>query len=177
MSMKCKRRTRNKRSGVKCKRSMKGKRSSMKCKRSYKKIRKTYKKNKIQKRKYRGGNISWYGSGALNSSLVSSTVPKFNNDIIQNPMPSNKQFSNKRGGGFLTSLMPQDLVNVGRSLTGGIERGMNSFQGVSPSDSTYSLPTNQPSIIRDIQRQPYLNTTTMDINKIYTNAGNNVANL
>ena len=149
---------------MKIKRSMKGKRSI--------KIKKTH------KRKYRGGNFNvspWYGSNGLKYSNVIKNTPTFNNNVIDPPINSNKQFSNQKGGGFLTSLMPQDLVNAGRSLTGGIERGMNSFQGVSHFDSSYSSPTQQPSIVRDIQKQPSPTNINMDINEIHRTAGNKVA--
>ena len=142
--------------------------------------KRSIKGKKTYKRKYCGGNYNvspWYGSNGLNYSNVIKNTPTFNNNVIDPPINSNKQFSNQKGGGFLTSLMPQDLVNVGRSLTGGIERGINSFQGVSPFDSSYSSPTQQPSIVRDIQRQSSPTNITMDIKEIHRTAGNKVASL
>jgi hypothetical protein len=87
-------------------------------------------------------------------------------------MPSNKQFQN---GGGLTNLFPQDLVNFGRSLTGGLEGIYAGYQGEPRFDSTYPLPTEQPAMDREIQSP--ITYKPMNLNKIHIRAGNTVSDI
>ena len=88
------------------------------------------------------------------------------------PMPSNKQFQN--GGGIL-NLLPQDLVNVGRSLTGGLQGAYASYNGEPRFDSTYPLPIEQPSMDREIQTQ--IKYKPLNLDKIHINSGNSVSDI
>jgi hypothetical protein len=144
-------------------------------------------KNKTLRRKYRGGGISaWYGGDVGTWPGVSGDhsgifLPLSPNGIpvsLEPPMPSNSQFNNnQKGGGFLTNLMPQDLVNFGRSLTGGVERGMNSIQGVKSADNTYVYPEQQPKIMREIQSANSYNNPIINMKQINANVENKVANI
>ena len=79
-----------------------------------------------------------------------------------------------QGGGGLSDLMPQDLVNVGRSLTGGVQGIMFGFEGVDRPYSTFPLPTNQPGM-NSVQTN--YSSTPPNINAIHQAAGKTVAAL
>jgi hypothetical protein len=87
-------------------------------------------------------------------------------------MPSNNQFQN--GGGIL-NLLPQDLVNFGRSLTGGIQGAYAGYQGEPRFDSTYPLPIDQPSMDREIQTQ--IKYKPLNLDKIHIKSGNSVSDI
>lgn len=87
-------------------------------------------------------------------------------------MPSNNQFQN--GGGML-NLLPQDLVNVGRSLTGGLEGAYASYNGEPRFDSTYPLPIDQPSMDREIQTQ--IKYKPLNLDKIHIKSGISVSDI
>ena len=74
------------------------------------------------------------------------------------------------GGG----LIPQDLVNFGRSIMGSIQNTYYGTQGLERPDSTYPLPTTQPEINKDVQ---YLRSTSPDIKQIHLDAGKKVASM
>jgi len=81
---------------------------------------------------------------------------------------------NQDGGGGLSQLLPQDLVNLGRSLTGGVMGGVDSWKGVSRPASTYPLPTQQQPIDQNVK---YISKPFPDINKIHTDAGTSVSKM
>ena len=152
-----------------------------------KSMRRKERKNKTTRRKYRGGGISawdggdvgkWPGVSGDHSGIFLPLSPNGIQVSLEPPMPSNSQFNNnQQGGGFLSKLMPQDLVNFGRSLTGGLERGMNSFQGVKSADNTYVYPEQQPKIMREIQSANSYNGTIINMKQINANVENKVANI
>jgi hypothetical protein len=53
----------------------------------------------------------------------------------------------KQSGGGLTALLPQDLVNFGNSLTGGVSDVYNGYQGKIPPISNNPYPTYQPRLL------------------------------
>ena len=139
-------------------------------------VRKFYKKNR--KHKYKGGFIGkeWNGedigkwpgvSGPHDGTyLPYKGIPSGHYDP---PMPSNSQFQN--GGGII----PQELVNFGRSLTGSLQGAYSSYKGEPRFDSSYPLPTTQPSMDREIQTQSKYNPINLD--KIHNSSGNSVSNI
>lgn len=85
-----------------------------------------------------------------------------------------KNNSTMRGGGGLMDLVPQDIVNFGRSLTGGVQGAIYGYQGVDRPYSTYPSPTTQPGINHNIK---YIDNNHMNIKNIHLNAGRQVAAL
>ena len=121
---------------------------------------------------WKGGDIGkWPGvSGPHDGNYYEyKGVPS---GLYDPPMPSNKQFQN--GGGML-NLLPQDLVNFGRSLTGGLEGAYASYNGEPRFDSTYPLPIDQPSMNREIQTQ--IKYKPLNLDKIHTDSGNSVVDI
>ena len=55
------------------------------------------------------------------------------------------------GGGSQGTLAPQPLVNLTRSLTGGVTEVLNGFGGYMNSDSLNPMPYNQPGIDQNIK--------------------------
>jgi len=75
---------------------------------------------------------------------------------------------NMEGGGNINSLIPQPLVDFGRSLTGTVQQGIYGVQGLNIPDSVHSSPTVQPTMDKDYR---YLHTTSPDIIAIHQAAG------
>jgi len=155
---------------------------------SKKRMLKSKKRSSTKKRsnKYKGGNnfndsfgSPWEGgdigkwpgvSGPHNGTYIPyKGIPSGPYDPA---MPSNSQFQN---GGGLINLIPQDLVNFGRSLTGGLEGAYSSYKGEPRFDSTYPLPIDQPSMTRAMQTQ--IKYQPLNLNKISMNAINSVSNI
>jgi hypothetical protein len=155
---------------------------TLKTKRSqYKRSQYKRSQHKRSHRKYKGGcgGQAWKGGDIGKWPGVSGPhdgnyyeykgVPS---GLYDPPMPSNKQFQN--GGGML-NLLPQDLVNVGRSLTGGIQGAYASYIGEPRFDSTYPLPIDQPSMDREIQTQ--IKYKPLNLDKIHINSGKSVSDI
>lgn len=147
-------------------------------KRSQHKRRNT--KNKIH-RKYKGGCMGQAWNGGNIGKWPGVSGPHDGNyyeykgspsGLYDPPMPSNKQFQN---GGGLINLIPQDLVNFGRSLTGGLEGVYDSYQGQPRFDSTYPLPIDQPSMDREIQTP--IKYKPLNLDKIHIKSGNSVSDI
>jgi len=75
-------------------------------------------------------------------------------------------------GGGLMDLVPQDIVNFGRSLTGGVQGAIYGFQGVDRPYSTFSSPTMQPGINDNYK---YIDNSHANIKNIHLDAGKSVA--
>ena len=121
---------------------------------------------------WKGGDIGkWPGvSGPHDGNYYEyKGVPS---GLYDPPMPSNNQFQN---GGGLINLIPQDLVNFGRSLTGGLQGAYAGYQGEPRFDSTYPLPIDQPSMDREIQTQ--IKYKPLNLDKIHTDSGNSVVDI
>ena len=55
----------------------------------------------------------------------------------------------QRGGGiseFITTLLPQEIVTIGRSLPAGVGHMYDRFNGATPSASSMVYPTSQPLV-------------------------------
>ena len=82
--------------------------------------------------------------------------------------------STMRGGSGLMDLVPQDIVNFGRSLTGGVQGAIYGYQGIDRPDSTYPSPTTQPAMSENFK---FIDSNPPNIRSIHLNAGKNVAAL
>ena len=156
--------------------------NSRKTKRSFRK-RSQHKRSqhKRSNRKYKGGSVGQAWNGGNIGKWPGVSGPHDGNyyeykgspsGLYDPPMPSNKQFQS--GGGML-NLLPQDSVNVGRSLTGGLQGAYASYNGEPRFDSTYPLPIDQPSMDREIQTQ--IKYKPLNLDKMHINSGNSVSDI
>lgn len=150
------------------------------------KTKKLYKKRNFSY-VYRGGNGAQYPAvyGITNKSVLYPISPNgITVGLPDPPIPSNGPFGNgpvgrdivsgnMLGGGSQSTLAPQSLVNLTRSLTGGVNEVLNGFGGYKNSDSLNPMPYAQP-INQDIK---YIRTNYPDLGKSYNNADNYVSNL
>jgi len=104
------------------------------------------------------------------------------------PVPSNGMFGggkgkgkgkgNKKyrqgGGSFLSTMVPENILNVGRAIPSAIGSAVDSFNGVISSPSSMVYPTQQP-LVQDIQRGVVFNPP--DILKMHNTAGLAVSDL
>jgi len=103
------------------------------------------------------------------------------------PVPSNGMFGggkgkgkgNKKkyrqgGGSFLSTMVPENILNVGRAIPSAIGSAFDSFNGVISSPSSMVYPTQQP-LVQDVQRGVVFNPP--DILKMHNTAGLAVSDL
>ena len=76
------------------------------------------------------------------------------------------------GGGNQSTLAPQSLVNLSRSLTGGVTEIFNGFGGYTNSDSLNPMPYDQPIGRQDIA---YLRTNFPNVEQSYNKADERVS--
>ena len=99
-------------------------------------------------------------------------VPAGTFEPSMNTSEANLTNKSMQGGSGLMDLVPQDLVNFGRSLTGGVQGALYGFQGVDRPYSTFSSPTTQPGINDNYK---YIDNSHANIKDIHLNAGKSVA--
>jgi hypothetical protein len=151
-------------------------------------------------RRMRGGNGApspFVGSpyNAGSSGLPSGNYHSYNSNVIARPESSNPQFegsavSHQLGGGkkykyrnrqkggdvgsFLSSLVPNDILNITRSVPAAIGHMYDKFDGVTSMPSTMVYPTEQPLIpdvaIDRMMRPP-------DISRMYNDNNNMISRL
>ncbi len=177
---------RSKRSGSK---RSGGKRSSSK--RSSSK-RSSGKKRVHFTRKMRGGNMMPLIGAPYNSASPhpSGNYYAYNDKVEAWPQQSNAILENRqnmtggkkkgkkqRGGGFstfITTLLPEDVVTLGRTIPAAAGHAYDRFTGVISSPSSMVYPTQQPLI-------PSVSTDTMmrppDIVKMYNSSNNSVSKI
>jgi hypothetical protein len=171
--------------------SMRKHRSSRKHKsmRKYKSIRKRLNKRKHMKGGFGVGagplGYSWIGKdvntwpGVRGVAGQSNFLP-LSEDGITAGLPkqpintSELNMTNRQTGGGLTDLLPQDLVNFGRSLTGGVQGAIYGYNGVERPNYTYPSPTTQHVMNENYK---YIDSSPPNIKNIHVMAGNKVANL
>ena len=164
--------------------SKKTKRSSSK--RSIKKGKRTIKRGKRSTRKrsntkrMRGGgccgpNNFETGGKAWGPSRWPAVTPgphdgsyyPLNMNAIDPPMPVNQL---QNGGGFLSSIIPSDLMTASRGLLEGVKSNYYGWKGLARSDSSYPSPTVQPSLEREQARNIPL---PINMERIHLDAGKN----
>ena len=122
---------------------------------------------------WKGENIgSWPGVAGVAGQ--SNFLPLSENGVPAGLLDPPMSTRNNLYGGGLTDLIPQDLVNFGRSLTGGVEGAVYGYQGVERPYSSYSSPTDQPGIETNYK---LISSNPPDISKIHQNAGKTVATI
>ena len=72
-------------------------------------------------------------------------------DVVSGKSMSGKGTYLGGGGGSQGTLAPQSLVNLTRSLTGGVTEVLNGFGGYTNSDSLKPMPYDQPGIDQNIK--------------------------
>ena len=102
----------------------------------------------------------------------------------QQGLPKGSQQGGKKhkqsGGGFLTKLMPEELVNVGRSVPAAFGNLADKFKGDIPHPSSKVYPTEQPHVYSSEDRGNLINPDTIsidDITNIYNNANNEISGI
>jgi hypothetical protein len=90
-----------------------------------------------------------------------------NMNAIDPPMPVNQL---QYGGGFLSSIIPSDLMTASRGLLEGVKSNYYGWKGLARSDSSYPSPTVQPSLEREQARNIPL---PINMERIHLNAGKN----
>lgn len=181
----------------KSKTSSRSKITHNKYKKTHKKVHKhtKYCKHRITRRKhfklkkaYKGGygpgagpvGFPWKGEnigtwpGVAGVAGQSNFLPLSENGITAGLLDPPMSTRNNLYGGGLTDLIPQDLVNFGRSLTGGVEGVVYGYQGVERPYSSYSSPTDQPGINTNYK---LISSNPPDISKIHQDAGKTVATI
>lgn len=114
----------------------------------------------------------------------------YNIKVINPPMQSNLQTgggkhnykkNKQRGGGissFITKLLPEEAVNIGRSVPAAFGNLADKFKGDIPHPSSKVYPTEQPHVHSSEDRGSLINPDTIsidDIKDIYNNANNEVS--
>jgi hypothetical protein len=182
---------RNRRS-YKSKKNSRSKKHS-KSKKNSKKVKSHNRRHKRSSRRMRGGfgagagplGFAWVGKdvntwpGAAGVDGQSNFLPLSPNGVPAgafNPPEntSEENMTNKFGqqGGGLTDLIPQDLVNFSRSLTGSVQGAIYGYQGVERPYSTYSSPTTQPGLNTNVK---YIGNDNLNIKQLHLDAGTKVA--
>ena len=83
----------------------------------------------------------------------------------------------QRGGGiteFVTTLLPEEIVSIGRSLPAGLGHMYDRFNGSTPSASSMVYPTDQPLVQKT---STDIGTPPSDIVKIYNQKNNLVSGI
>ena len=172
-----------------------------KCKRSHTHKRKrTYRRKSHKRYAMSGGNYAAYpeqafappmaGNGigqlgepynAAGSGTPSGNHLTFNENVKAPPMPSNPQTGGhkrrtkiQKGGGvssFISSILPAEVTNIGRSVPAAVGHFSDKFNGVISSPSSMVYPTQQPLVGK-------VDATTIfkpvDLQSVYQSANNAV---
>jgi hypothetical protein len=118
----------------------------------------------------------------------------YNTNVKAAPMPSNNitqtggrkhklRARGQRGGSissFMTSILPEELVNVGRSVPSAFGHLADKFNGELSHPSSMVYPTQQPHVDDSSSRGSLINPNTMgmaDIRNIYLQENNRVSGL
>jgi hypothetical protein len=144
-------------------------------------------KHNLTNKKQRGGNdlamypkvygienkavlypISEYGiPGGFFVPPVDSNGPNGNG-----PYYGGRRNRNKRGGGNQHTLFPQSLVDIERSLSSGLSKTLNGFEGVTNSASLNPMPYDQP-----IDTNEHISTYFPNVAKMYNDSDKFVSTL
>jgi len=133
------------------------------------KIKKTLRhyKKRYNRKTHKGGNCR---SNPL--EFASYPLSESGGSLMELPI-STRNTRQIGGSRMLTKLMPQDLLNFGRSIQGGFTGLMNGWNGVETQPSNNPMPTNQPIDVN----YSYIGGTPVDVVQIHQEAGNKVAGI
>lgn len=105
------------------------------------------------------------------------------------PEPSNSQFGGRRksrsrkskgkkmrGGNFFSSMVPMELLNMGRSIPAAAGHMYDKFSGLNSSASSMVYPTDQPAALSG-KGSAGFTIAPPNINSLYSSANNTVAGL
>jgi len=132
-----------------------------------KRTRRTKRTKRSRRSRMRGGNtMSPFIGAPYNAAAPHPTgnYLKFNSEVENLPEQSNVILNDRgmqgpvragggrkqRGGGmsnFISTILPDEAVNIGRSIPAAFTRAYNNFSGVSHLPSSYVYPTQQPPTI------------------------------
>lgn len=92
-------------------------------------------------------------------------------------MRSGKRMRMKGGGitDFVTSLFPQEIVNITRSVPAGLGHMYDKFNGTTSSASSMVYPTQQPNVISSSTSGEMIRPS--NINKFYSDSNNLVSKI
>jgi hypothetical protein len=96
----------------------------------------------------------------------------------QKGMRSGQKGMRMKGGGiteFVTSLFPQEILNISRSVPAGLGHMYDKFNGTASSASSMVYPTQQPNVISNAMRSDMIKPS--NINKFYENSNNLVSKI
>ncbi len=125
----------------------------------------------------RGGKGSSYGRGGSKRSGSKRSGSKRSGSKRSGSMrrrKGNKRTAKQRGGGlssYISTILPEDVVNAGRSVPAAFGHLADRFSGLVSSPSSFVYPTQQPLVA---QVQPTNAITPPDIKAIYASAANTV---
>ena len=155
---------------------------------------KRLRKKHIFSRIYKGGDAQYPAVYGIDNKSVLYPISKYGitAGLPDPPIPSNGPFGNGpigrdinsgkgmssdnmlgegtyfgTGGGSQGTIAPQSLVNLTRSLTGGVTEVLNGFGGYTNSDSLNPMPYNQPIGQQDTK---YLRTNFPNVEESYNKA-------
>ena len=148
---------------------------------------KTHKNHKKHTKKMRGGS-SCGMRPLIGSPYNAADVSPSGNYLPYNPkveawpeqsnaifnMQGGKNKKRQKGGGFLSTLLPDELINVGRSIPSSIGQMYDRFNGAESTASSYVYPTNQ-QYAKFATVQNMLPKT--DLLKMYNNNNNIVSRI
>lgn len=134
--------------------------------------RKVMRKNKKTLRlKHKKRSIKKGGNCNVNPlRFASYPLSESGGSLMELPISTRRTLSG--GSGIITKLMPQDLVNFGRSIQGGFTELVNDWSGTDTQPNNNPMPTSQPidNNVEYIGRE-----MPIDVLKIHSEAGNKVA--
>ena len=82
----------------------------------------------------------------------------------------------QNGGGFFSALIPEDALNVFRSIPASVGHFSDKLSGLNSPASSYVYPTQQPNV-NTISNVNSAQLRLLDLNNIYNNAATNTMNL
>lgn len=159
-----------------------GKRSSSKRKRSSKSSSSSKSKRSSQK-KMNGGNCMIGAPYNAADLMPKGNYLPYNPRVEAWPEQSNaifkggksKKQKKQRGGGILSTLMPDELVNFSRHVPATLGQMYDSFNGTTSPASSYVYPTNQP--LAAVSVAASAGPAQSDLLKMYQQNNNSVARI
>lgn len=108
--------------------------------------------------------------------------PQQSNAIFDMKGGKKKRGKKQKGGGFLSTLLPDEIVNIGRSIPATLGQMYDRFDGSISPASTHVYPTDQPLAVSSTQRSligppGFYAMPQTDLLKMYNNNNNIVSRI